>query len=68
MHQLSLNLRLKKVKIKSTFVPEQHYADGDVNLYFKQPVRKRISNVWQRAYYGYRTRPHENHPVLKINL
>lgn len=71
MPERPLTFRLRKSiapQVKSTFIPEQHYVNGDANLYFKQPTRKRISEVWNRAYYAWRERSSERHPVRKINL
>ena len=67
MEQLTLNLRKhKSPKINNSFVPEQHYVNGNVELYWKQPINRVINDTYWRAYYAFRTRHVNRRPAMNL--
>jgi len=48
------------------FIPSQHYADGDPLLYWKQPIKRVISNTWWRAYYAFTMRHNKRRPGMNL--
>ena len=69
MKQLHLKLSTPKPpppKVDTQFIPSQHYADGDPALYWKQPIRRKISNTWWRAYYAFTMRHVDRRPGMNL--